>query len=420
MSAESDIEVVPTEIDFGVVTVGCNSPEMRVTVYNLGTYELNVTAIYLENPADMNFEIMSAPATPHTLPGGSSFDILLRYHPQDINPHRTTLFIESDASNVELLAVPLYGRGTDISEQTDVFHQPTEVRSDVLFVVDNSQSMGEEQTALADNFNRFIAWAITKEVDYHIGVIATEVNDPETGEGDPPRDVFPGVLVQAPGRPKVITNATPDFEQAFAENVKVGTCCSDEQEAGLEAAWIALSPPELDDPGMNGGFVREDAKLYIICVSDEQDQSRGNADFYVDFFSSIKGFRNPEMMKVSAIVGDCPDGCGEYADCGSRYIEVANRTGGIVESVCTSNWGEALEHLGIDAFAAIREFPLSRPADPSTIVVTVNGNPVPQASEHEGADGWTYEPDSNSVFFGDDVVPDKGDRIEVQYTAACL
>jgi hypothetical protein len=281
--------------------------------------------------------------------------------------------------------------------------------------------MGWAQSALADNFSSFISWAITLEVDFHLGVIATEVNDPETDQGDPPRDVFPGILVQAPGRPKIITNATPDIEQAFADNVRVGTCCSDEQEAGLEAAWIALSPPELDDPSMNGGFVREDAKLYIICVSDEQDQSKGNPDFYVDFFSSIKGFRNPELMKVSAIVGDCPGGCGgETADCGSRYIEVANRTGGIFESICTSNWSQSLTNLGIDAFAAIREFPLSRPADESTITVTINGVPVDQASSEGGADGWTYYEDTNSIFFGDDVVPDKGDRIEVSYTALCL
>ena len=271
------------------------------------------------------------------------------------------------------------------------------------------------------NFSSFIQYATTLDVDYHIGVIATEVNDPETGIGDPARDVFPGILIQAPGCPKIITNNTPDVPGCFADNVKIGTCCSDEQEAGLEAAWIALSPPEVDDPGQNGGFMREDAKLYIICVSDEQDQSRGNPDFYVDFFSSIKGFRNTEWMKVSAICGDKPDGCGgEQAESGSRYIEVANRTGGIWESICTSNWAQALQNLGIDAFAEIREFPLSRPADESTITVTVDGVEIPKASCEGCADGWTYFGDTNSIYFGDDYVPDKGDTIEVNYTAACL
>jgi len=418
-SAESSIEVVPAELDFGVVTVGCNSPELHVTVYNLGSLTMNITDIYLEDPADPNFEITYAPNLTHQLNGGSSFEIRLRYHPQDINIHRSNLYIVSDASNVGTLAVPLFGRGTNISDQTDVFHQPDKVKSDVLFVVDNSGSMGEEQDALADNFSSFIQYAITLDVDYHIGVIANEVNDAETGRGNPARDIFPGVLMQVPGCPKIITNGTPDVTGCFADTVKLGTCCSDEQEAGLEAAWMALSPPEIDDPTMNGGFVREDAKLYIICVSDEQDQSKGDPDFYVDFFSSIKGYRNTEMMKVSAICGDSPNGCAT-AENGSRYIDVANRTGGIFESICTSNWAQALQNLGIDAFAAIREFPLSRPADAGTISVTVNGSTVPQASSPGAADGWTYYPDTNTIYFGDNVVPEKGDTIEVHYTAACL
>jgi hypothetical protein len=101
-------------------------------------------------------------------------------------------------------------------------------------------------------------------------------------------------------------------------------------------------------------------------------------------------------------------------------IEVARLTGGIFQSICTSNWAQALQNLGIDAFAAIREFPLSRPADQGTITVTVNGVTVPQASCEGCPDGWTYYPDTNSIYFGDNVVPDKGDRIEVHYTAACL
>ncbi len=421
-SAASDIEVVPGDLDFGVVTVGCNSPELQVTVYNLGTIALNVADIYIEDPADPNFEIRQAPNTPFSLNGGQSFQVKLRYHPQDTNVHRSALYIVSDASNDDMLIVPLFGRGTNISDQTDVFHQPTEVKSDVLFVVDNSGSMQEEQNALATNFSSFINSAISMNVDFHIGVIATEVNDPETNVGDPGRDIIPGVLIQAPGRPKIITNSTSDIHNAFAQNAEIGTCCSDEQEAGLEAAWMALSEPLVNDPSANAGFLREDAKLYIICLSDEQDQSKGDPDFYVDFFSSIKGFRNPERMAVSAIVGPSPDGCqgaGGSAESGSRYIEVANRTGGIVESICTSDWAQALNNLGIDAFAAIREFPLSRPADESTISVTVNGSAVAKASCSGCADGWTYYPDTNSIFFGDNVVPDRGDTIEVSYTASC-
>ena len=404
---ESKIEIVPAELDFGVVTLGCNSPEQCLTVYNLGTDAVSIDAIYLEDPADPNFEITQAPITPGTLNGGGDFRICLRYHPQDLSAHRTLLYIELDGN--ETHTVPLFGRGTDISDQTDVFHQPDKVKSDVLWVVDCSGSMSDNQQNLADNFDAFINWATTLDVDFHLGVTSCQVDLPTSYSGTPRKEVSPGELVEANGI-KVITSNTPDVVGAFTDLIILGDDCS-ATEAGLQGAHMALSEPLVTDPSKNGTFMREDAKLYIICVSDEPDQSEGSVDFYVDFFSSIKGYRNTEMMKVSAISSEHPSG---------RYCEMASRTGGICESINTADWALVLESLGIDAFSAIREFPLSRPADPATITVTVDGVTIPEATSHEGADGWTYESDSNTIYFGDDVVPDKGARIEVSYTATCL
>jgi len=404
---ESKIEIVPAELDFGVVTLGCNSPEQCLTVYNLGTDAVSIDAIYLEDPADPNFEIISAPMTPGTLPGGGDFRICLRYHPQDIAAHRTLLYIELDGN--ETHTVPLFGRGTDISDQTDVFHQPDKVKSDVLWVVDCSGSMSDNQQNLADNFDVFINWALTLDVDFHLGVTTCQVDLPPSYSGTPAKSIYPGELVEANGI-KVITSNTPNVVDAFTDLVILGDNCS-ATEAGLQGAHMALSEPLVTDPSKNGTFMREDAKLYIICVSDEPDQSEGSVDFYVDFFSSIKGYRNTEMMKVSAISSEHP---------GGRYCDIAGRTGGICESINTADWALVLESLGIDAFSAIREFPLSRPADESTITVTVDGLTVPKAGSDFGADGWTYDPTTNTIYFGDDVVPDKGARIEVSYTATCL
>ena len=421
LSEESAIEVVPGELDFGLVALGCNSPERNLTVYNLGSQALNVTDIMLEDPLDPNFEITYAPTLPHQLPGSGSFEVHLRCHPQDAGLHLSTLYIQTDDPVVDLLAIPLSCQGTGAAGQTDVFFQYTDVKTDVLFVVDNSGSMGWAQDEMAGGFPHFINRALALNADFQIGVIATEVNDAETAVGTPPRDIFPGVLVQAPGRPKIITPQTPDLEQAFSDNARLGECCSDEQEAGLQAAWMALTQPLVDDPAANAGFLRDDAKLYIICLSNEQDQSLGDPGFFVNFFESLKGSTNTDWMKLSTICGDCPDGCGNFtADCGSRYIEVANRTGGIFESICTSNWQQAMENLAVDAFAAPREFPLSRPADPATISVTVDGSPVPEATCQGCPNGWTYYSDTNSVYFGDDAVPAPGSRIEITYTAACL
>ena len=41
------------------------------------------------------------------------------------------------------------------------------------------------------------------------------------------------------------------------------------REQGLEASFLALSPPKIDDPVYNGGFLRADAALpedYLVLV----------------------------------------------------------------------------------------------------------------------------------------------------------
>jgi hypothetical protein len=402
----SDVEIVPAELDFGVVTLACNSPERCVTVYNLGSTNLTVDEIRLEDPADPNFEIRSAPNLPHQLIAGGSIDICLRYTPQDLRAHRNALVVHVDGDDV---LVPVYGRGTDSADQTDVFHQLDQVKADVLFVVDCSGSMSDNQENLATNFGNFIAQALDMDVDFHIGVVATEVENMPGWSGTPPREITPGVLVQAGSRPKILTNATPQLEAAFADNVRLGDDCSN-HEAGLEGAWMALSEPLVSDPEANAGFLREDAKLYIIAISDEPDQSNGSTDFYVDFFSSLKGYRNTEMMSVSAICTSCDS---------DRYWDVTVRTGGICEPIDSVDWAQSLADMGIDAFSAIREFPLSRPADSDSIQVTVDGAAVDRAASAGGPNGWTHYPDTNTLFFGDDVVPERGQRIEVSYTAIC-
>ncbi len=409
MSKESNIEIVPGSLDFGLVTWGCKSPVRCVSAYNLSEYAVAIEEIALQDPADPNFEIVQAPMTPFDLAGGDNFEVCLRYHPQDLSNHRGVLLIK--AAGGEEHAVPLIGTGTDLTDQADVFYQPDRVRSDVLFVIDCSGSMGEDQENLATNFDDFISWAVNQDVDFHLGVVSTDVDFRDEWTGDPPRKIFPGVLVNTTDTPKIVTSDTPNFIDAFTTNVRIGDTCS-ATEAGLEGAWLALTEPLMSDPTANNGFLRRDAKLYIILVSDEEDQSQGPADFYVDYFQSLKGYRNTEMLTISAICADVPpDG---------KYYFAAQATGGIFEPIAATDWSQTLTNMGIDAFAAIREFALSRQADEGTLVVKVDGVVVAQASAQDGADGWSYYPDTNTLYFGDDVVPGKGAKIEINYTAICL
>ncbi|MBW2704110.1 MAG: choice-of-anchor D domain-containing protein [Deltaproteobacteria bacterium] len=429
---ELNLMVIPNNIDFGAVTVGCSSPTTSVTVYNIGNSSVEIEDVFLDAVrTDPEFTMIGldhhgSSVLPFTLTSADNFTIQLRYVPGEIAPPTNSgvLVIQSTAAINATLEVPLQGEGTDISSQTDVFAQLQEPMVDILWVIDNSGSMGPQQQALAANFSTFINWAVTLDTDFHLGVISSEINSPET-----PADffnIYPGLLVNYPGFPKVIDNNTPNLAQAFAKNINVGTCCSDEQEAGIHAAMMAMSEPIISAPAANGGFLREEAKLVMIMVSDEADQSPGPVDFYVDFFKSIKGSRNDQLMDVSVITGDVPGGCsagGIYAEEAPRYKFVQEATGGLFRSHCSTNWGSTLSDLGLDAFAARTQFPLSRLAQQSSIVVTVDEGDgpvtVPYDPDDDG-DGWIYDGETNSIIFGDNVVPGRGATIEVSYETTCL
>jgi hypothetical protein len=275
----------------------------------------------------------------------------------------------------------------------------------VLFVVDNSGSMLEEQIALAENFEQLISWAISLEVDFHVGVVSTDMDDPE----------HQGRLQ---GEVKIITPETPDAVATFAQNVQLGTFGSG-VEMGLAASHAALSLPLLATA--NAGFLREAAKLYIIYVSDEDDYSVAATDFYTDYFLELKG--GTSWVTLSAICGDLPDGCGEgddHAAAGERYHAVAQRTQGLTQSICQTDWSDMMTQLGEHIFAPIRVFVLSQTANPATIAVSVDGQSVPEASCEGCADGWTFFPAINTIFFGRNVLPPYGSTVVVDYQAVCF
>ena len=193
--------------------------------------------------------------------------------------------------------------------------------ADVLFVVDCSGSMTEERERLVEAFADFIENLTEDDGDFHIGVTSCDVENP----------AHSGHLL---GTPAVLATDGPDaltdeqLIQAFNDRIDdLGATCEGEQEAPLDAAYRALSEPLLS--GSNTGFLRDDAKLMIVFVSDEDDQSMATSDFYIDFFRSIKGMHNLHMLEVYALAGDLPNGCeggsgGTSASAASRLIGVAD------------------------------------------------------------------------------------------------
>lgn len=413
--ATAAIEVVPQELRFAQTTVGCNSATKQVKVYNVGNADVTVRRIAVE-PAGSPFVVTQQPALPLTLGGGQTFNVSVRYAPPDASSHSALLVIENDGQN-QTYTVPLSGSGTTDGHQIDRFQQADRPKADVLWVVDNSGSMSDKQNLIATQAPRFMSTAIAQNVDFHIGVITMQVDGAQRADssaywrGDA---IEPGVLF---GRPKIIESTTPDPVNAFAHNVKVGECCSDSQEAGLQAAQMALTQPLINDPNKNGGFLRPDAKLNVIVIGDEPEQSNGTIDFYVDAFQNIKGQQNSSLFSFSAVVGDRGNGCdanGVTAQGGDAYIEVARRTGGLFRSICSADFGQLAQDLALNSFAARTQYFLTRAADPATLTVEVNGTRLTLGQQ------VNYDAASNSIVFTSGNAPPQGAQIKAEYDTVCF
>ena len=422
-SGIADLSVFPGELDFGVTTIGCHSQTFDVNACNVGTAPLDLTKFELAG-CSIEFKIKTWPVLPETLDPQECVVFQLVYAPQDEGDDACGLELYT-ASDTPTVVVPLSGGGTYETEHTDIFIQSSGQDVDVLFVVDDSGSMGDEQSNLSNNFTQFIGEASTWNNAYHVGVTTTDI------------DVAAGQLV---GNPRYVDNAN---WESFKSNVKVGTSGSG-TERGLAAAQMALSLPNTSDStiscaadadcaepdacydgfcgGPNRGFLRPDSSLEIVFVSDEEDQSPADLSFYINFFKSIKGFFNDNLLHVHAIVGP-PGGCSSAsgdAVAGMRYIDVANATGGNVVSICDSDFASGLETIGEIAFGLKVQFFLTRVADPLTVDVKVGGVPCEDTSG--GAANWTYLADSNSVLFEEfgGCMPQPGEEIQIHYETLCF
>ena len=178
-----------------------------------------------------------------------------------------------------------------------------------------------------------------------------------------------------------------------------------------------MSRPRLIEGGLNEGFLRDEAKLYIIAVSDEEDQSRGPVGLYEDVFRQIKGIGNRDLISFSAITGlGRNQGC--EAQRGSRYMELAANLGGVTQDICAGNWRASMRALGLDTFAYRTSFALSRRPRAETIQVRVGGRAIGRGQQG-GQDGWVYNRADNSVVFNPTAVPARGTQIEIEYDTLC-
>jgi hypothetical protein len=189
---------------------------------------------------------------------------------------------------------------------------PVEINRDldILFVIDNSQSMSEEQQSLAENFIRFTEVLENIEgglPNIHLGVVSSDVGAGSGGIQNCSGNGDNGVLQAAPqvsgcsppsGAFISDTDADEDgtrernysgsLAETFSCIAQLGiTGCGFEQH--LEAMRRALNG---SNPA-NANFLRESAFLAVIFIADEDDCSTADADMFDTSQTSISSELGP-------------------------------------------------------------------------------------------------------------------------------
>lgn len=241
---------------------------------------------------------------------------------------------------------------------------------DLLFVIDDSGSMADEQIHLVQSFPEFVAEMQTQLADaesYHVGVITSDAYPFNVGNC-----VLPGALVTQTGGTDSSNAVCGPFASGkrfmseadmlgpkFGCAGQVGT-----MGAGNEQPMFTLAQaltPAINAPGAcNDGFIREDALLVVVLITDEeddhevdgclQDPQSGSPGEPADWFNAVvaaKGGVETNIVTL-ALVGPQNPACPALDKCsgGIQGAEVATRvlqftqmfTYGSVGQICAASY----------------------------------------------------------------------------------
>ena len=283
------------------------------------------------------------------------------------------------------------GDGT-LTNASDEFVQNTaeHAKVDILWVMDNSGSMSDEQQALAYNFNAFISNFIEKDIDFQMAITTTDA-----------RSYYSGKMVG--NSDKLTAQAAKDDEAQFMEDfrnmIKVGTRGSG-HEMGLETSK--------DFFDRYRSWAREEAYLIVVYISDEEDSSPDQVNDYIRNLQSLK--TSAGMVKAYSIVTQSHNPNRQWETVGSRYMQVSEATGGEIADI-HQDFYQTLSGFGFKILDLLDSFPLSGVPVDAEIRVTVNDVTLDQ--------GWTYDDSSRSIKFDENAIPDEGEII-IAYYQKCV
>ncbi|HEY4180260.1 MAG TPA: hypothetical protein VGM90_25635 [Kofleriaceae bacterium] len=227
-------------------------------------------------------------------------------------------------------------------------------KMDLVFVVDNSGSMAEEQGNLATNFPQFANILLNYvdpqggQLDFRIAVTTTGTDDTTTEIINFGGMSLPTTIMEHGDNGTFLNNCGGSSRWLDATDANLATdlgCRANVGTSGpgtempMRAAKMALSDRVSD--GTNAGFLRDDALLGVVMMTDEDDSSAANG--VVTTTVDISGGETTTGL-------DTPDALVHFLDTtkGSRQ----NWAAGVIaaHANCTSSFGDAVAATRLQSF----------------------------------------------------------------------
>lgn len=323
---------------------------------------------------------------------------------------------------------------------------------DILIVDDNSASMSFEQAHLADRLANFVGNLEAQHADYRIGITTTDISAP----GNTARAVNSngalqdGHLIQFPNGEYFLTTASGTLAQKddwFRKTIQRPETLACETfirnnygNAGYEAAY-SQNCPSGDERGIYAanltvknnpnGFIRPNAHLAVIFLSDEDERSQlyysGNFPSYnleeldqpEKLISNVAAIFGGKALSVHAIV-TATESClatqnsqmvvngtsvvnGSY---GLTYFKASQKTGGIVGDICESDYTSRLGQISTNILDR-KDSHILACDNPPDLVVTVSGQ-----------GGVSHSVTGRELKFSTQLAP--GTTVRVQYSCETI
>ena len=257
----------------------------------------------------------------------------------------------------------------------DSFEQPQYVDGiDILWIIDRSCSMSNDDLKLIDGVEAMMNNMPTS--NWRLSMIPMDEDYASDWE------VFP-----------LVPGDTVDDAQDMLDDLPQNTSSI---EAGFDSTIVYMEDNEYADTWM-----RPDAGLLIVFVSDEDDQSNEDWD---DFAHWLEDQRHAvfvaSIVNVRASVNCSPT----PSALGTNYEDATNYFNGVLIDICSDDWSQGVKDAS-NVTELTEVYTLSETPEPDSIKVFVEGQEYSP---------WVYNEYFNRIEFI--VLPDYGTLVEIVYT----